>query len=846
MRILGKQFVIGQTIEEALKRSATAENNGFKYSYDMLGEEACTHADAQEYYNSYLHAIETIGKNSVGKDVYNGAGISVKLSALHPRYEWRKREKIINELLERISNLCLAAKQWNLGLTIDAEEADRLDLSLDLFEGLMSDPRLDSWNGLGLAVQAYQKRAISVLNFIIQQARKYKRKIMVRLVKGAYWDAEIKVAQERGLNGYPVFTRKAATDVSYIACVKKILAATDVIYPQFATHNAYTVALIVELAENYKDYEFQSLYGMGDALYANVVGDKYLGVPCRIYAPVGGYRWLLAYLVRRLLENGANTSFVNRIVDDSEPIEDLIADPHQQIKALSSKPHPKIPLPHNLYGKNRPNSHGIDFSNPIECKTALQAIAVAAKRSHAKISSITAEQLEIALQTAHSAANAWMRTEIADRVSCLQKMALLLEQHKFELMGLLVSEGGKTLNDAIAEVREAVDFCWYYAECASKDFKADHLAGPTGESNLIQLHGRGIIACVSPWNFPLAIFLGQVTAALLAGNVVLAKPASQTPLIAAKAVELLHLAGIPHEVIQLLIGSGAVIGDKLISDQRVNGVMFTGSTETARHINQKLAQREGAIIPLIAETGGQNAMIVDSSALAEQVVKDVITSAFGSAGQRCSSLRVLYVQSDVADRIIKMLGGAMAELTVGDPLELSTDIGPVIDQNAYTTLTLHAEKMKQQAKLLYQVALPTTIKAGNYFAPCAFELKSIRQLTVEVFGPILHVIRYNATDLEQVITEINNTQYGLTLGIHSRIDENVDFIIQRAKVGNIYVNRNMIGAVVGVQPFGGEGLSGTGPKAGGPRYVARLATERTVSINTVAAGGNATLMSLQE
>ena len=845
MKILGRQFVMGQTIEEALKRAATLESKGFSYSYDMLGEEACTYEDADKYFASYMHAIETLGKANVGKDPYKGPGVSVKLSALHPRYEWRQRNRVLHELLPHLVELVLAAKQWNIGFTIDAEEADRLDLSLDLIERIISDPRIEGWDGFGLAIQAYQKRAPFVIDFIADLARKYKRRIMVRLVKGAYWDAEIKWAQERGLNGYPVFTRKASTDVSYLACVKKLFANTDAVYPQFATHNAYTVALVVELAKGYKDFEFQCLHGMGDALYANVVGAANFGLPCRIYAPVGGHQNLLAYLVRRLLENGANTSFVNRIVDERAPVEEIIADPCDRIRVLAHKPHPKIPLPQNLYGQTRPNSQGVDFTNFLEYKSILKYINEYPFEPK-RILATTADQVEVALQRAKLAANAWSQIEPETRINYMHKMAILLEQHRTELMIILINEAGKTLMDAISEIREAIDYCWYYAKCTREDFKSKILIGPTGESDQIRLHGRGIIVCISPWNFPLAIFLGQIVAALLAGNTVLAKPASQTPLIAAKAIELLHLAGVPKDVVQLLPGSGGIVGELLVNDLRVNGVIFTGSTDTAWHINRSLANRNGPIIPFIAETGGQNAMIADSSVLPEQLVKDVISSAFGSAGQRCSSLRVLFLQHDVADRIINMLCGAMMELNIGETLELSTDIGPVIDKKAYDMLTTHKNNMKREATLLYEAVVPAKLQQGNYFAPCAFEISSILQLKGEVFGPILHVIRYKSAELDQVIEQINGTGYGLTLGIHSRIDETIEYITQRVKAGNVYVNRNMIGAVVGVQPFGGEGLSGTGPKAGGPYYLPRLAIERTVSVNTAAAGGNATLMSLQE
>lgn len=841
MKILGRQFVLGQTIEAARKRSKKLEAAGFTYSYDMLGEEACTMADAEQYFASYMHAIVTIGKTNQNKNIYSGPGISIKLSALHPRYEWRQRERVLTELTPKIIDLVLAAKERNIGVTIDAEEAERLDLSLDIFNLIVADPRCAGWNGLGLAVQAYQKRAVYVIDYIIDLARKHQRRIMLRLVKGAYWDSEIKLAQERGLSGYPVFTRKAATDVSYSVCVQKIFAATDALYPQFATHNAYTVALVLELAQGYRDYEFQCLYGMGDALYANIVGDKNFAIPCRVYAPVGDYKHLLAYLVRRLLENGANTSFVNRIVDERAPIDEIIADPVLKLKSVASKSHPNIPLPEQLYGVARPNSRGIDFTNPLEYQPVLEYIDNFVLPNKPEVTEVST-----AIDLAYTASSSWGGTSAATRVKIIQTMAELLDERREEFIALLVLEAHKTIPDALAEVREAIDYCWYYAAQTEVDFGAMILNGPTGEYNQLQLHARGVVACISPWNFPLAIFLGQIVASLLAGNTVLAKPATQTPLVAAKAIDLLYIAGVPRDAVHLLIGNGAIVGDALTTDLRINGVVFTGSTATAKHINLNLAKRNGAIVPFIAETGGQNVMLSDSSVLVEQLVKDVISSAFGSAGQRCSSLRVLYLQQDVADHIIKTLCGAMAELKVGNPAQLATDIGPVIDKNAQTMLQEHFATMQREAILLYQVPVTAELQQANYFGPCVFEIKNIQQLPGEVFGPILHVIRYKAAELDQVIAQINNTGYGLTLGIQSRINTTVDYIVQRVKVGNIYVNRNMIGAVVGVQPFGGEGLSGTGPKAGGPRYVARLATERTLSVNTAAAGGNARLMSLQE
>lgn len=858
MKILGRQFVMARTIHGAMKRARKMEQNGYRYSYDMLGEAAKTAEDADLYLRAYHHAIEAIGEANGDMGPIVGPGISVKLSALHPRYEWVNRDRVFKELLPRLKNLVLEAKIRNIGLTIDAEEADRLELSLQLLEALLSDASLKGWKGLGLAVQAYQKSAIAVIDWLIDLAKRYDAYLMVRLVKGAYWDSEIKWTQERGLKNYPVFTRKIATDVCYLACAKKLLAATEVIYPQFATHNAYTVAAVLEMAGNSKKFEFQCLHGMGDTLYDSIVGKENLDRPCRVYAPVGGHEYLLPYLVRRLLENGANTSFVNRIIDEQLPIEELIENPVEKLKNLIHKPHPKIPLPINLYGKigqdkdARLNSMGLDFSSTLETEPLLEAI-------HHQIPAllkptvpqVNSEQVQHAIQRAHAAFPSWKNQSVESRAHCLDNMAALLEQNRASLMGLLIREGGKTVADAISEIREAVDFCRYYSVRVREDFKPLILKGPTGEHNQLTLHGRGIIACISPWNFPLAIFLGQITAALVAGNTVIAKPAGQTPKIALFAVSLLHQAGIPFDVVQCLIGSGAVVGTQLTEDARVKGIMFTGSTETARKINQVIANRPGAIIPFIAETGGQNAMIVDSSALSEQVVTDVLISAFGSAGQRCSALRVLFLQEEVADRIIKMLKGAMAEMTIGDPIYLRSDVGPVIDEAARQGLLKHVEWMKEQiskgeASLLYECTLPAHLPPYAFFAPRVYAIKGIELLKGEVFGPILHVVRYQASELGRVLDSINNTGYGLTFGLHSRISTTMDYIHSRLHVGNMYVNRSMIGAVVGVQPFGGEGLSGTGPKAGGPHILPRLAIESSLSINTSASGGNITLMSLSE
>lgn len=870
MKILGKQFVMGQTIEEALTRAKTLEATGYRYSYDMLGESARTLADAGKYFKSYEAAIAGIGKISTTLDPIKGPGISVKLSALHPRYEYTQRERILKELSPQVLKLAQQAKAQNIGLTIDAEEADRLDLSLDLFEIVFSDPSLNGWEGLGLAVQSYQKRAPYVIDWLIQLSMQHQRRIMVRLIKGAYWDAEIKQSQLFGFAEYPVFTRKQATDVSFIACAKKLLAHTKYIYSQFGTHNAYSVAAVLEMAGTQKDFEFQCLHGMGQPLYDNIVS---LGIPCRIYAPVGSHKDLLGYLVRRLLENGANTSFINRLADESTPVEQLIADPVARIAALDNKPHPKIPLPTAIYS-DRKNALGLDLSNRETILTLKQAMEQAAQKKWTAgpliagkmitrtpatsiqspsetsrvvgtVTEATAADTEAAIAKASAAASLWAKTPVAERANCLGRAADLFEAASASLMALLCLEGGKQLADCLSEVRETVDYCRYYAVQARKDLSPQTLLGPTGETNQLTLYPRGVIACISPWNFPLAIFTGQIVAALVTGNCVIAKPAEQTPLIAAEAIRLLHQAGIPEAVLHLLPGSGEVIGNQIVADPRIAGVMFTGSTETAKLIQQSLTNRPGPMVPLIAETGGQNTMIVDSSALAEQVVIDVIQSAFNSAGQRCSALRVLFLQTDIAPTVIEMLKGAMAELKVGDPSLLETDIGPVIDTDSANLLQKHVAKMTQDAKLLYQVPhLPET--PGHYFAPCVFELTDLSLLQREVFGPILHIIPYQASELDQVLDSIIATGYGLTLGIHSRINATVDYIISRMPVGNIYVNRNIIGAVVGVQPFGGEKLSGTGPKAGGPHYLPHLCVERTVSVNITASGGNTALVSLSE
>jgi len=875
MRILGHQFVIGRTIEEAIERAAEPERHGYRHSYDMLGEAARTAADAARYFSAYDNAIAAIGRSAVRRHIAEAPGISIKLSALHPRYEMAQRDRVLRELSPRLLELACHARQAGIGFTIDAEEADRLELSLDLVEGLALAPDLAGWGGLGLAVQTYQKRALPVIDWLADLARRSDRQLMVRLVKGAYWDSEIKRAQERGLEGYPVYTRKVATDVSYLACAGRLLAHGAALYPQFATHNAHTVAAVLEMAGNRRDYEFQRLHGMGEALYEQIVGPEHLDRPCRIYAPVGSHEDLLPYLVRRLLENGANTSFVNRIVDDRQPIDEIIANPIARLAQLPVKPHPRIPLPRDLYGPERENARGLDLNDPAVLTALREGLAAALRRPwkaapiiagieqtgagepvldpsdrRRRIGEMVAASppaVDRALARATHSAPMWDRIPAGERAARLEAAADLYESRCAELMALIVREGGRTIPDAVSEVREAVDYLRYYAVRAGADFAGPApLPGPAGERNEIELRGRGVFACISPWNFPLAIFTGQIAAALAAGNAVIAKPAEQTPLIAAAAVRLLHEAGVPGDVLHLLPGTGEAVGAPLVADPRIAGIAFTGSTETARRINLVLAQRPGPIVPFIAETGGQNAMIVDSSALAEQVVADVLVSAFDSAGQRCSAARLLYIQADIADRLLAMLAGAMAELVIGDPALIATDVGPVIDAAAQQALEHHAARMEREGRLIYRCALPSSTEHGTYFAPQAFEIDSAARLDGEVFGPILHVMRWQADRLGQVLDEIAASGYGLTLGIHSRIDETVRHILGRLKVGNSYVNRSMIGAVVGVQPFGGEGLSGTGPKAGGPRYLHRFATERTVSVDTTAAGGNATLLSMQE
>ncbi|MBN7805476.1 trifunctional transcriptional regulator/proline dehydrogenase/L-glutamate gamma-semialdehyde dehydrogenase [Agrobacterium rosae] len=837
MRMMGEQFVTGQTIGEAISRSKALEAKGFQYSYDMLGEAATTAKDAERYYRDYEQAIHAIGKASAGRGVYGGPGISIKLSALHPRYARAQAQRVMDELLPRVKSLMLLAKRYDIGLNIDAEEADRLELSLDLLEAIALDPELGSWQGLGFVVQAYSRRCPFVLDYIIDLARRSNRRIMVRLVKGAYWDAEIKRAQLDGLEDFPVFTRKVHTDVSYIACAVKLLANRDVIFPQFATHNAQSLATIYHLAGpefEIGDYEFQCLHGMGEPLYSEVVGKHNLDRPCRFYAPVGTHETLLAYLVRRLLENGANSSFVNRIADPTVAIDSLLEDPVAVVKSMPTPgaQHDKISKPANLYDA-RTNSSGLDLANEDTLDALSKALSASAELEwkaaspHATgstrsvlnpgdrndvvgfVTEPTEDDVTKALEAA--AASTWPQTSVEDRAACLERAADLMQAKLPTLLGLIMREAGKSAPNAIAEVREAIDFLRYYAAEARNTFDT-------------QQQALGPVVCISPWNFPLAIFIGQVAAALVAGNPVLAKPAEETPLIAAEGIRLLHEAGVPADAVQLLPGDGKT-GAQLVGASQTAGVMFTGSTEVARLIQKQLAARvssDGQPIPLIAETGGQNAMIVDSSALAEQVVADVIASAFDSAGQRCSALRVLCLQDDVAERTLTMLKGALHELRIGRTDQLSVDVGPVITLEAKENIEKHIESMRALGNRIEQITPSGETDKGTFVPPTIIELTSLSDLKREVFGPVLHVIRFKREKLDRLIDDINATGYGLTFGLHTRLDTTIAHVLSRIKAGNLYVNRNIIGAVVGVQPFGGRGLSGTGPKAGGPLYLGRL------------------------
>jgi RHH-type proline utilization regulon transcriptional repressor/proline dehydrogenase/delta 1-pyrroline-5-carboxylate dehydrogenase len=875
MKILGRNFVFGRTIDEALKRAEPEQRHGLSHSFDMLGEAAKTFADAERYADAYRGALDRIAREAKG-GFRKSPGISVKLTALHPRFEYTHRDAALAAVIPVVRELALKAARADVHFTIDAEEADRLELQMDVFEALLADDELfaNGWGGFGIAIQAYQKRAVPLVDWAIESARAHRRKLMCRLVKGAYWDTEIKLAQVGGLPDYPVWTRKVATDVSYLACARKMLAASDVIYAAFATHNANTIGQVKALAGD-KEFEFQRLHGMGEELYAELVSlERHLGdkpTPVRIYAPVGSHKELLAYLVRRLLENGANSSFVNRIADEQISIDELVRDPVAELEGLIPKRNPKIVLPPDLFGSQRRNSAGVDLSDPLVREPLMARLESLEARSWTAKPGIgkgkgrpivsphdhrvtvgttfeaTAAEVDRMARAGHAAQVGWDSLGGEARAKMLERAADLYEAHAEEFFSLCIREAGKTLIDGVLEVREAVDFLRFYASEARRQFtKPLPLPGPTGEQNELRLHGRGVIAAISPWNFPLAIFTGLVSAPLAAGNAVIAKPAGQTPLIAALAVDLMHQAGIPKDVVQLAPGSGRVVGGTLTAHPLLAGVVFTGSTETARMINRTLAERDGPIIPFVAETGGQNAMIVDSSALPEQVTRDVISSAFQSAGQRCSALRVLFVQEDVAEAMIRMIAGAMDALNVGDPGDLATDVGPVIDAAAKKVLDEHLEWLDKNARKICRLKPPKEAANGCFVAPAFYEIQSLSQLNRENFGAILHVIRFAGDKLDKVVEAINTTGYGLTLGLQSRIDTVRDYVEEHARVGNFYVNRNQIGAVVESQPFGGEGLSGTGPKAGGPHYVARFATERVTCIDTTAAGGNASLMAALE
>lgn len=862
MKLLGSHFVLGQTIEAALDRAGDARQ--FLYSFDMLGEGARTAEDAARYFASYAKAIDAIGQSAGNDALPRRPGISVKLSALHPRYEALSRERVMAELPPRLLDLARRAKGYDLNFTVDAEEADRLELSLDVIEATLRDPSLAGWDGFGLAIQAYQKRAPQVIDWIAELAQALDRRLMVRLVKGAYWDTEIKRAQERGLADYPVFTRKAMTDLSYGECARKLLGLRPRIYPQFATHNALTIASVLEDAGDSAGFEFQRLHGMGDALYGALLKER-PQLACRTYAPVGGYADLLAYLVRRLLENGANSSFVSVAADPDVPVADILKRPQAWIVDPAHARHSHIPLPRDLFAPERENSSGVEFGHAaslaalraeiartpaaVDAAPLIDGVAVKGKSRDvvspidgAVIGQVT--ECDEAIVTAMMAAAqagfpSWSATSVESRAAALERAADLIEANRGRLIALLQSEGGKTIDDCVSEVREAADFCRYYAARALRDFAPQTLPGPTGESNQLRHGGRGVFVCISPWNFPLAIFTGQVAAALVAGNSVVAKPAEQTPLIACETVKLLHQAGVPATALHLAPGDGKV-GAWLTAHAAVAGVAFTGSTEVARLINRALAAKDGPIVPLIAETGGINAMIVDATALPEQVTDDVVTSAFRSAGQRCSALRLLCVQDDVADKILEMIEGAARELKVGEPRDLATHVGPVIDAEAKDKLDRWVGDMASRGAVRFQGEAGPA--AGTFVAPAIVELGRAGDLKEEVFGPVLHVVRWRAGELDALLAEIAGNGYGLTLGVHSRIDATIARVVGKLPNGNVYINRNMIGAVVGSQPFGGNGLSGTGPKAGGPNYLARFALEQVVTVNTAASGGNATLL----
>lgn len=876
MKMMGNQFVMGTTIEAALAKAGNLREGGLnRFSFDMLGEAALTREDADRYWDSYARAIDAVGRARGAAHDIETDSVSIKLSALHPRFEFAQSHAALGELGDRVTRLAVRARDAGVGITIDAEEAHRLELGLAVFEQAYRASALQDYPLLGLAVQAYSKRTRGVIAGLAELARTTGRRIPVRLVKGAYWDSEIKWAQQEGLSGYPVFTRKVHTDLSYLALARELLAQ-DLLYPQFATHNALTLATLVELAGGRGGFECQRLFGMGEGLYQAAREDPDFKMPCRIYAPCGAHRELLPYLVRRLLENGANTSFVHRIADPRVPAEDIVADPMDQVQASGGAPHPAISLPRDLYQPERANSRGLNRASRHEWRLLQEEMEEALVRAWPEVHPLVGGRsqpgqkrilynpadrreavgvvheaesglVDPAVRLAQAAQPAWNRLGGEARAVILERAADGLERERGLLLALVVREAGKTLPDALAELREAVDALRYYAAHARAEFqKPILLPGPAGERNELWLEGRGVFACISPWNFPLAIFTAQLGGVLAAGNAVIAKPAEQTPLVASAAVRILHESGVPGDVLAFLPGDGASIGAPLTAHPGLAGVAFTGSTETAWMIQRTLAGRGGALPVLIAETGGVNAMVVDSTALPEQVVTDVVQSAFLSAGQRCSALRILCLQEEIADRVLTMLTGHLATLTLGDPGWIATDIGPVIDEEARNRLREHREAIQKTGRLLYEMPLPSSSDHGTFFAPCIIELDSVSDLPGEVFGPILHVVRFPAHELESVIEEINATGYGLTFGIHSRIEGKVERLCQRTHCGNTYVNRNMVGAVIGVQPFGGQGLSGTGPKAGGPHYLHRFAVERVLTINTAAVGGNATLLNLSE
>ncbi len=874
MRMMGQQFVLGRSIEEATVRAEPEKNQGYRLSFDMLGEGARTRSDAQKYFKSYYDAITYIGERNQKTELLDSDGISIKLSALHPRYDFSQADICIPELSNSLKELCLHAMQYNIPLTVDAEEADRLEISMDIIESIINDTQFRDWHGFGLAVQAYQKRAHAVIDHIHDLAKSNNQKMHIRLVKGAYWDTEIKHAQVLGLPDYPVFTRKVNADISYMYCAQKMLQESDMVFPMFGTHNAQTIAAILSMKKPENTlFEFQRLHGMGEGLFEQAI-QKY-NVKTSLYAPVGPHQDLLPYLVRRLLENGANSSFVNQILDEGVDSERLVQDPIKNVMRRKSHYHAAIPLPHKIYGEKRLNSAGIDLKDHATtqslCKK-INAFGLASSatsiingkdqkslkeedimspadlsRAVGRVYVADEKVIDKTFEHAKTGFQAWDRTPIEKRAIALEKLADLIEDNAQQFYNLCVHEAGKTIADIEAEIREAVDFCRYYAMHGRRVFdpSGEKLIGPTGESNMLHHQGRGIFVCISPWNFPLAIFTGQIVAALVAGNAVIAKPAEQTPLIAHTLVKLAHKAGIPANALHLILGDGK-IGAALIGHKDVGGVAFTGSTLTAKSIQRTLAAKDGPIVPLIAETGGQNAMIVDSSALPEQVVDDAVLSAFGSAGQRCSALRILCLQEDIADTVIRLLKGAMQELRIGHPGSIETDIGPVIDRTALDNLKDHIEHLEKTATFVAAAPLSDDLPKGHYLAPCAYEIADVSVLDREHFGPILHIVRYNSSELGALIENINQLGYGLTLGIHSRIEENAQKITKEARVGNVYINRGMTGAVVGVQPFGGCGLSGTGPKAGGPQYLYAFSNEKTVSIDITASGGNTTLVSLAD